>query len=455
MNETNGTQSRWQEPVPCPATTLQLTGPILPAGEPRREDVEAAALLRAFSSGNAALLTAQADLDEAAIQVVERFYTAEAAIDEVTQYAGRDRIAHAVEADRAVAEQDRRDGPERQRRRVLPRWSIGIVLLIAAFFDAAFVANVVQRIFGVDRTDPVYWLAYLLGIGMALSLFVAGHRLAEHLFRHRQRATRSRRRERNNPGLALRRLFWDWRSTEQTRREDDLPWDRLFWPSLFTLAILGILGAGAYVRATQADSFARLADYQPVFVGLLLLLSIATIAVKVLSHNPYADVADEARKEVTQAERRSKSLLGVARGEVVTHNAAWNTLNSAIVSAEGEAARVVEEECARILDERGHRGIAGPFRLPLTALKWPQGGEEPPVHPVMPALRLDILRNAKGVLITYSPEKLRTALGRAVASVHQQFRAPAERSERGEHQLHHRADDQQTGQRPVGDSGPA
>jgi hypothetical protein len=422
MDQTVTNGRRWQAPVPCPAATTLLGDPAMPAQAPRVQDIEAAALLRAFSSANATLLRARPGLDEASDVVVDRFHRAQEAIDRITRYANRRKVAEARRAEDAVVREHANDGSEDRRRRVLPKWSIWIVLLVAAIFDVAFVGNVVQRIFGAGPTDLIYWLAYMPGLGLALGLFVAGHRLAEHLFRHRERRTRSSRRGPLNPVLVLRKVFWDWRPAEQTRGQRDLPWDRLVGPVVFAGLILALLGAGAYVRATQAKSFSALASFRPVFVGLLVLLSISALAVKVLTHNPHADNAHEAGKSMDRAGKRAKKLTGEAREPLVEHGKAWNALRSAILTAEGDAVRIVEEECARILDERGRRGEEGPLRLPLTVLQWSEEGQQPTEQPDLPALRVDILQDARETADRYHPKTLRWSLAAAVAALNRQFR---------------------------------
>jgi hypothetical protein len=229
MDQTVTNGRRWQAPVPCPATTTLLGDPMMPARSPRMEDVEAAALLRAFSSANATLLQARPGLDEAGDQVVDRFHRAQNAVDQITRYVYRQKVTEARRAEDGVVREHADDGPEDRRKRVLPKWTVWIVLVVAAVFDVAFVGDVVQRIFGAGPREVLFWLAYLPGLGLALGLFVAGHRLAEHLFRHRERAIRSKRRGRLDPWLLLRKVFWDWRPEEQTRESRDLPGTA--WPA--------------------------------------------------------------------------------------------------------------------------------------------------------------------------------------------------------------------------------
>ncbi|MEU8213652.1 hypothetical protein AB0B85_31125 [Micromonospora sp. NPDC049044] len=422
MDDLVSNGQRWQTPVPCPATTVLLGNPALPSAEPRLRDVEAAALLRALGNGNAALLAAQSGLEAASSRVVNRYHAAHHAIDDVNRYVAREQVSEARRAEYEVARLHADDGPENLRRRVLPKWMIWVVLTLAAIFDVAFVGNVVQRIFAVGPDHIVYWLAYLPGVGLALCLLTAGHNLAEHLFRYRIRATRAPRRGRLNPWLLLRKVFWDWRPQEQSRQDRDLPWDRLAGPVAVAGLALGVLAAGAYVRAVQADSFSGLGSFRFVFVGILVLLSLSAVAVKVLSHNPYADSADEARRGMAEVQKRSNRLRSDASARLVEHSSAWSALQSAILSAEIGALRIVEDECARILDERGRRGADGSLRLPLSALAWLERGEESTEPEAVPGLRLDILQNARDIADRHDPRTLRATYLVALAALNRQLR---------------------------------
>jgi hypothetical protein len=306
------------------------------------------------------------------------------------------------------------------------RWLVWVTVGLAGIFDTTFVGNLVQRILGVGTGSLMYYLAYLPGIGMALCLLAAGTVLGEHLFRRRSRINQ-RGTRRMTPWLALRRLFWDWRPDPQTREPDDLPLPRLFGPVLFTVLIVGLLGTGAYVRAILAgQSFVRLASLQPMFVILLLLLSISAIAVKALSHNPYADSAKDAQLLVERATRESMVLIEQARDSLSRHTRTWIRLKSTMASAEGNARRVVEQACARILEDRWHRGAGGPLQLPLAIPRWPRETEEPYTESALPVLEFELLDYARGIARRHHPEHLEKALTDVVSELHAQFERRSE-----------------------------
>ena len=205
-------------------------------------------------------------------------------------------------------------------------------------------------------------------------------------------------------------------------RYDDVPLPRLFGPVLFTVLIVGLLGVGAYVRAALAgQNFVQLASLQPVFVVLLLLLSISAIAVKALSHNPYADRADEARRLVEQATRDSTALIGQARQALSRHTRTWIRLRSTMASVEGDARRVVEQACARILEDRWHRGAGGPLQLPLALPRWPHDRDDSYPETAPPVLEFELLDHARGIARRYHPEELEKGLARVVDELHAQF----------------------------------
>jgi hypothetical protein len=410
-------------PVPYPHRVLDLaTRADVDPPEERLGDLEAAALLRAFAAGNASLISAQDRLNAACDAAVETFRMAQLAVDAVLRYQAIGLAGLARDAADTVARRHAQDGPEDRRRRSMWRWLVWVTVALAGLFDTTFVGNLVQRILGVGPGSLMYYLAYLPGVGMALCLLAAGTVLGEHLFRRRSRINRRGTRGRLTPWLALRRLVWDWRPDPQTREPDEPPLPRLLGPVVFTTLIVGLLGVGAYVRAALAgQSFVRLASLQPVFVVLLLLLSISAIAVKAMSHNPYADSATHASRLVERATRESTALVELARESVSRHTRTWIRLTATTASAEGNARRVVEQACARILEDRWHRGAGGPLQLPLAVPRWPREADASNPASALPVLEFELLDYARGIARRYHPEQLERTLADAVGGLHAQF----------------------------------
>jgi hypothetical protein len=154
-----------------------------------------------------------------------------------------------------------------------------------------------------------------------------------------------------------------------------------------------------------------------------VLLSVSAIAVKVVTHNPHADNAHDASRSMGKVGKRANKLIDGARKPLVEHGRAWNALRSEILSVEGEAVGLIEAECARILDERGRRGEKGPLQLPITVLDHSGEAGRTVEQPVLPALRVDILQDAREVADRHHPKTLRGAFAVAVAALNRQFRA--------------------------------
>lgn len=362
----------WTAPLPCSNT------PSAPAALPPEptiqqiDDVEAAALLRAFKQANASLARAHETLHEKSKEMLASFQDAAHAIDGVARYTAGGSIGRATDLDEEIERRHAADGPESRRRRRVPGWLVWPPLAASAIFDGAFVGLVVQQMLNVGKQDVVYYLAYLPGGGMALALWATGTMLAENLFRHRDRSSRRPQRERLTPWTVAKRLFWLWRPERQQRQPHDLPWPRLSIPFLLTVLVLALLGVFGYVRAALAiRNFPELKSVLPIFVILLVMLSVSAIALKVLAHNPYADSSAEAAEAMLRTQQAASASRKRANDGVARHTAEWNAFQAAIARAEGEARQVLEEGCALLLDARGRRGRRGTLRLPLDGPRWP------------------------------------------------------------------------------------
>ncbi|GAA3385212.1 hypothetical protein [Cryptosporangium minutisporangium] len=413
------TNTTWAAPLPCTSQALSALPP-----EPTVEqvdDAEAAELLRAFTRANSSLARAHEGLRATSQAMSATYQDAAHAIDGVTRYSADSAIRRAVALDEKVARRHAADGPESRQRRRVPSWLVWPALIASAIFDGAFVGLVVQQILNVGSDDAVYYLAYLPGIGMALALFVTGTMLAENLFRHRERVIRRPFRGRLTPWTATKRLFWEWRPEREERADEDLPWPRLAVPFLLTIGLLGLLGLFGYIRAALATrDFPELGRIMPIFVLLLLILSVATVALKVLAHNPYADSRREAERLMRRVHREAATVRKRANDAVAAHTVEWHTYRAAVVQAENEARRILDESCAGMLDERGQRGYRGTLRLPLDGPEWPpdhwsgRAGRGP-------KLDLTILGPARDLVRRRHPKLLERRLAKAIAAQNAQF----------------------------------
>ncbi|MGW4499907.1 hypothetical protein ACWENR_15010 [Micromonospora sp. NPDC004336] len=423
---TNGRRPRWVAPASCagaPGDPIGL-GPTR-YSEENPNDLEAAALLRAFTAGNASLRHSQEAVNTAGADMVTRYHLARARIDDVNRFRAVGSVVEACEENDRIVRRHTGDGPEDRRRRLMPPKLLWVVLGVSALFDASFIGDLMQQIFDVDWRHPLYYFAYLPGIGIAVCLYASGVALATHLFRRQDRLSRRRRVAPLNPAVALRRLFWDWRPEPLERRADDLPWSRLPGPVLAASLVLALLGVAALVRAQYAaDEFDSLAIFQPVFVVLLILLSVGAIAIKVQSHNPYADSSERARDKVRTADRQAADLIGEARDAVAAHAKAWNALRSSISTATATAREVVEEACAVMLETRGRRTPRDrvDIDLPLLWLAWPTENDAGPrADTQLPGLDLGLLDYATDVAERYEPKELDRRLQEAIDRLNGQF----------------------------------
>ena len=422
----NGRKPVWAAPGSCSGSADDLIG-LSPAryAEDNPDDHEAAALLRAFTAGNASLRESQGLVNAAGAELVSRYHAARAAIDGIDRFRSTGSVSEACEENARVVQRHTGDGPEDRRRRAVHPAALWVVLVVSAVFDASFIGSVMQQIFDVGSDNILYYFAYLPGVGIAVCLYAAGALLAEHLFRRRERLGRRRMVPKLNPAVAFRRAFWDWRPQMQVRRSDDLPWSRLPGPVLFTAFVFVLLGLAALARARESvREIPALRPYLVVFVVLIVLLSIGAVALKVLSHNPHAASSKQAKDLVSKAEEQATALVRDARWAAAEHVKAWNAVHAAIGTAEARAREVVEEACARMLETRARRSPRDTTKitLPLVWLAWPGGnGQEPRRDTELPGLDRSIVKYAAEAAARHAPEPLEAALQAAVDQLNKQF----------------------------------
>jgi hypothetical protein len=247
-------------------------------------------------------------------------------------------------------------------------------------------------------------------------------------------------------------------------------------PWLFVLTILGLIVTCGVVRvliATEDSGDSYLALFQPVVVVLLLLLGIAAVATKLLSHDPEAAADAEAarltkkahkaerkREQGAERERRvhaataekalrkrmkaADELNDVARDALVAHVATWFALKAALDGAEQDAHKQLEDAASSLVEERARTGMAGTFDFPLRGTEWPtegisvipcapQGVLMPTRFEPGPQIRLDLLAEARKVLKRHHPEGLSDRVDNALKALNRQWQGPREaESETGE-----------------------
>ncbi|WP_305787006.1 hypothetical protein [Symbioplanes lichenis] len=403
---TSTTESgRWRAPVHCdgPGSRTQL--PVLPLDETRES--EAGILVQAYSDGNAALDAAHAGIGPACDALARTYWAADQAVERLHHFI---RSGGAFRAHRQVHRIDQRhaaDGPEDRRRR--PWWArdrvVWPAVAVSACYDTVFLADILSQL--LDLSGTAAYVSYLPGVGIAVGLVVTAWLLATAYARRRLRAERT----------LSRALFG--RYFRRERKEDDLPWPMWGLAVLFGLGFIGILAVWARNRAVLSGMDPLdwpLDQLEYPIAGLLLLLTLATVALKVIAHNPYADDDEAARKAVTRVEKQTDELRAMATTKLAEHSVAWSALQQVLAGTSAQAERFVETGRARVLELRSARMVPGkPLvdRLtPLTAGLWPAAGEDGRGTSLVEQLRLhtEVLDYARELVAKHAPAGLETRL---------------------------------------------
>lgn len=325
---------------------------------------EAAALQRAHVMASGIQVDRLDQLDALSGQILETHGSAENAIGDIERYAALGAAGHARTGRGKVLARHASDGPEDRRDLRVPRVIPWIALIVSAVFDAGFVSTVIRYFLNLRPSMYNILLSFLPGVGLSLGLFAVGTVLGEALLRRRIARIRAPFKPPSLFATAMEMLA-SGRKAEpsgEKRELDDLPWPDLTGPLLLATAVLGLMAIWAWMRASFTLAGSRVASLgilEPAFVALLLLLSLTTIALKVLAHNPYAQRDRESKKALKTAERRCSDLIARGRGMITAHHQAWLRLGSALARTEHLAHAEVEETCASILETRSVRRCGG------------------------------------------------------------------------------------------------
>lgn len=417
---------------------------------------ESAALQRAHTRASGIQVDSLNGLDTTSDRVLETYATAVNAIEGIERYAALGAAEQARIGRRKVLNRHASDGPEDRRdsrvHRVIP-W---VALIASGVFDASFVSTVIRSFLNLAPSTGNIFLSFLPGLGLSLGLLVVGTVLGEALLRRRIATSRALLKPPSAFANAMELLISGrkTRSTGEKREPDDLPWPDLTGPLLLAAIVLCLMAIWAWMRASYTIAgghVSSLGSMEPAFVVLLLLLSLTTIALKVLAHNPYAQRERMSRRAIKAAEKRCSELIVHGRGAITVHHKAWMRLGSALARTEHLAHAEVEEVCASILETRsvqlcGERWLS-PFAYygptPLRAAD--QATEAAPeiqlfdVAPVRethataaPAadptgipratVNLEPLVRARQVLVMCDPDALGTRLSNAVKTLSVQLR---------------------------------
>ncbi|MEU4449217.1 hypothetical protein AB0K14_11630 [Actinosynnema sp. NPDC050801] len=427
MTVNGSTTSSWRPAVPCPRDDLGLTPAARPRTAEQVREAEIAALVAAYSAGNAQLAAGHQVLVSACEAVIGTYRAAESAIDRVRTFVAIGSAAEARGAHQAVVDRHADDGPE-DRRRVLAwaRWAFWPVVLLSGVFEGVYLAKIFQQLLNVGPGSFLYWTSYVPAVGLTVCLLVVGTMLAQAVFRHRSRV--ERRLERGERGLrgVLRRLRTRHRDRDEhaQRRPDDLPWPVWTLPVVFGIAVFAMLGSWAQIRAMLASvDNALLAPYEPYTAGMLVLLAAGVVVVKFLAHNPYADSAKAAAKQVKQAQATAEPLVEAARELTTTHYRSWLDLQARLAGAEASAKQSVENAVIHLREERSRTGAASPIDPPGQAVTSDDPSVVVATDTGVADLRLDftVYAHSRAVADHYGPGKLHRRLKQATGALHGQF----------------------------------
>ncbi len=441
--ETVSNGARYQAAKPCGRELLTLsvrgngdpsngTGAVSagPAGRTvdRTDSRERAILMRAFTTANTQLASAQAELGAGAAKVIRSAERARGGIEAVERLTLGRSPARARGSARRLELAHATDGPE-DLRRSSTLWRkviLPLALVVGAVFEAAFMASIVQEVIGVGKGSWEWWLAYLPGLGITVCLLAAGTLLAESVFRFRARADRRLERRRTGFRSAVTGRWKREGPSTEKRAETDLPWPNMTAPVLLTVGILGMVAVWAYLRTARAAAeFHHLEQYRPAVVVLLLMLSASAVLAKVLAHNPYADRAERVRKATEKTEDSAVKLLKAAREDLALHATSWSALSSATVLAENRAHHTLDDACIALVEERSRTGAAGGFDFPLGVTVWPYPADDEGTGlapaDTLPRLRLEQLDEIREVLRTNAPSRLHDRLERVAERLNSQW----------------------------------
>src|SRR2546430_466467 len=344
-----GTGTSWRPAVPCPRGELSITSAPSRQTEQNIRELEAAALVNAYSDANAGLAASHPPIAAACDAVARAYRAAEAAIGRLGRYVSTGRAEDARDRLAKVVSRHANDGPEDRRRVVRwARWLLWPAAFLATVFDGVYLGKVFQQILNVAPGTVVYYLSYVPTVGITIALLVSGTWLAEAVVRHQTRVERRPHRGPLDAWRMLRRL-WFWREGTEQRDPQELPWPSWLIPVAFFTAVFVTLGSWARIRAQLAvvDN-SDLAPYEPYAAAMLVLLSVSVVALKFLAHNPYADSAAEARQLMKDAFTDSEPLLAEARDGVTAHHQAWIHLQTSLAATEAAAKRSVENTVGSI-----------------------------------------------------------------------------------------------------------
>ncbi|MEA5364476.1 hypothetical protein VA596_33435 [Amycolatopsis sp., V23-08] len=350
-------------PVRCP--------PKAPCADQAQETYEAtqlsnaetAELVKAKIAVQQELSEARPQLDHAVAELRRVEGESKLALHALGRFTHSGELADRHAGVRRIWRRHENDGPEDRRRR--PRWLRWVLVpavIAAGAFETAFLARIFANLVNMDISlNPVSWAALLPGLLIVTAVLVVGHLLGEAWARARAHSERDATRDRLIPRLLA---FIQLTKGSRQRSADDLPWPR--WPValLFTLLVVGTMGIWAYIRAVQAqDKVNEILNVA--FALLLLMFTLTAIAVKVISHNPFADAEKDAESRSKETGERHDNLVTGAESAVGRFGTANRALQSLLDDKAAATDLHLDAAWTRILERRDLHGLAGTVAPPF------------------------------------------------------------------------------------------
>ncbi|GDY32551.1 hypothetical protein [Gandjariella thermophila] len=410
----------------CPPSAPCADGIVGAPDQQRRErepyppdtldNAEAAELIRAAVAASAEAARAPTLAERAVRELFACHGRSDAAATKLESFAASGRLPRARAAMAEVIARHAEDGPEDRRHR--PKWASGWLVLVpvlaATLFDTLYFAKVFQRITDAGSGwDSV--LTYLPGFMIAGALAATAHWTGQALLRGRSLAERRDRRITLWARIvaAVRRRP----PTVQQRTPKDLPWPQWTLPALFGGLVLLTVLVWSFYRAQSSD-----ADTGPPFAValLLLMLTVSAIAIKVVHHNPFADAARAAERDVQRAEKRFQTLVEKSSDAVGEHAAAEQKAYAALAEAEGRVLGHLESAWTRILERRDQHGLAGDLAPPFAAADRADAAAGVAVMfdgMAQPPVRLEPLAAVRATVEAYGADAVRQRVHRVVAAL--------------------------------------
>lgn len=316
---------------------------------------EAATLAQAVVEADEDLNGARPAIDGAVQALVLAEGGMVAAHQEIDGFVLSNRLLLAYRAVEQVRLHHEQDGPEDRRHRPQwVKWALWLGVGAASVYDTVYFAEIFAQL--IDSrggpSDPQFYVGLLPGVLIAIALVVTGHWLAQAILRARAHRERRPRRLRLGPWIAGR--LGRREPVLDERRDGDLPWPRWGLALSFALLVLGTMGVWAVIRGDDT------VKATPVAYGLLLLLfTIAAVAVKVVHYNPYYDSSLAAERALHLMQKERERLVTLCNRATSEYAGAESRLVSLINKCEGQARQRLHRAWIQILRDRGEHGLAG------------------------------------------------------------------------------------------------